>query len=116
MFAAAGLLVLQLLQLLQLLLFSATPALAGAFTFGIAGRTTPTPQPIDDCPGYTAKNVAHSDHGLTADLALAGQACNTYGTDLDNLKLVVEYQSGKSLLLDIDCIHKATKPMINEIP
>jgi alpha-glucosidase len=50
--------------------------------------------PIEDCPGYEASNVKTSGSGLTADLKLAGDACNTYGTDLDDLKLLVEYQTG----------------------
>lgn len=49
---------------------------------------------IDDCPGYTASNVVESDGKLTADLSLAGTACNIYGTDLKDLKLLVEYQTG----------------------
>lgn len=47
-----------------------------------------------DCPGYSASNVQVSDTGLTADLSLAGTACNIYGTDLVNLTLTVEYQTG----------------------
>ena len=49
---------------------------------------------IDSCPGYTASNVVQSGSGFTADLALAGPACNTYGTDLQNLTLKVDYQTG----------------------
>ena len=47
------------------------------------------------CPGYKASNV-QSKRGavVSADLHLAGAPCNVYGTDLDNLKLLVEYQSG----------------------
>ncbi len=46
------------------------------------------------CPGYAASNVKQSGTTLTADLTLAGPACNTYGTDLKDLKLLVEYQTG----------------------
>jgi hypothetical protein len=46
------------------------------------------------CPGYAASNVRLTTNGLTADLHLAGTACNIYGTDLPNLTLTVEYQSG----------------------
>lgn len=49
------------------------------------------------CPGYTASNVQQSGTGLTADLTLAGDACNVYGLDLPNLTLTVEYQSGQSI-------------------
>jgi len=51
--------------------------------------------PIENCPGYRASNVAQTDAGLTADLSLAGAPCNTYGTDLTDLKLEVQYQTGK---------------------
>lgn len=53
---------------------------------------------IGDCPGYTASNVVESDGKLTADLSLAGTACNIYGTDLTDLKLLVEYQTGSKLI------------------
>jgi alpha-glucosidase len=46
------------------------------------------------CPGYTASNITTTDIGLTAQLTLAGQACNTYGIDLEKLTLLVEYQTG----------------------
>lgn len=49
---------------------------------------------VEDCPGYTATNVVETATGLTADLSLAGEACNAYGYDLGSLKLLVEYQTG----------------------
>lgn len=49
---------------------------------------------VDSCPGYSAKNVKQSSHGFVADLTLAGEACNIYGTDLKDLKLEVTYDSG----------------------
>jgi alpha-glucosidase len=49
---------------------------------------------IDSCPGYKATNVKQLGQRLTADLNLAGEACNTYGKDLPNLKLLVEAQTG----------------------
>lgn len=51
---------------------------------------------VDSCPGYTASNVVDSGTSLTADLSLAGAPCNAYGADLTDLKLSVEYQTGKS--------------------
>jgi alpha-glucosidase len=51
---------------------------------------------LESCPGYTASNVATTSNGLTADLKLAGTACNTYGQDLDNLKLSVLYETCKN--------------------
>ena len=49
-----------------------------------------------ECPGYTALNIKEQDFSLTADLVLAGDPCNSYGLDLPNLKLLVEYQTGPS--------------------
>lgn len=49
---------------------------------------------ISSCPGYKANNVKTSSSGLTADLTLAGAACNVYGTDITDLTLTVEYQTG----------------------
>lgn len=51
---------------------------------------------LDQCPGYTASNVHVTATGVTADLTLAGAACNVYGTDLPNLILQVTYQTGES--------------------
>ncbi|KAI3341136.1 glycosyl hydrolases family 31-domain-containing protein [Ustulina deusta] len=56
---------------------------------------------IDNCPGYTASNIVESDGKLTADLSLAGAACNIYGTDLTDLKLLVEYQTDSRLHVKI---------------
>ena len=53
-----------------------------------------TAQNLESCPGYRASNVVSTGSTLTADLALNGPACNVYGTDLTDLKLVVEYQTG----------------------
>lgn len=46
------------------------------------------------CPGYSASNVQTTSSGLTADLSLAGPACNSYGNDIESLKLSVNYDSG----------------------
>lgn len=48
----------------------------------------------EQCPGYKAVNAHGNGDSFTADLTLAGKPCNTYGTDLKDLRLVVEYQSG----------------------
>ncbi len=50
-------------------------------------------QSADDCPGYTASNVQYGTGEVTADLKLAGEPCNAYGTDLRDLRLLVEYQT-----------------------
>jgi alpha-glucosidase len=49
---------------------------------------------LASCPGYSANNVKNDGSTVTADLTLAGTACNAYGKDLANLKLLVEYQTG----------------------
>jgi len=53
-----------------------------------------TERPLSECPGYKASNVKTNAHGLTADLKLAGAPCNTYGTDLEKLRLEVTYETG----------------------
>ncbi|KAG9719367.1 hypothetical protein KCU73_g14822, partial [Aureobasidium melanogenum] len=50
--------------------------------------------PIENCPGYKATNVQQTSQGLTADLTLAGPACNTYGQDIENLKLEITQETG----------------------
>lgn len=72
-----------------LVLGSAIPALAGQ----LAERQS---SPLSNCPGYRASNVQNLGSRVTADLSLAGTACNVYGDDLTNLKLEVEYQTGMS--------------------
>ena len=51
---------------------------------------------LEDCPGYLAANVQQTADSLTADLSLAGTACNVYGADIKDLKLLVEYQGGEA--------------------
>ncbi len=65
-----------------------TVALFGLLASGLAVAQTA-------CPGYRASNVQQTANGLSATLNLAGPACNIYGTDLRNLTLTVEYQSGE---------------------
>lgn len=48
----------------------------------------------DACPGYRASNVTETGSRLTAELTLAGEACNAYGTDLKHLTLEVTYETG----------------------
>jgi alpha-glucosidase len=50
---------------------------------------------LSECPGYKASRVKTSATGLTADLKLAGTPCNTYGTDLEKLRLEVTYEDGE---------------------
>ena len=54
--------------------------------------------PIETCPGYTASNVKQTSNSLTADLSLAGEACNVFGEGIHDLKLLVEYQTGEFMI------------------
>jgi hypothetical protein len=63
-------------------------SLAGAVAV-LSSRTVP------QCPGYKVTAVAHAHNSITATLQLAGAACNVYGTDIDSLQLLVEYQTGQ---------------------
>ncbi|EHK97248.1 putative alpha/beta-glucosidase agdC [Glarea lozoyensis 74030] len=56
----------------------------------------------DSCPGYSASGVVQTATGLTADLTLAGAACNVYGNDIQNLKLTVNYDSDSRLHVKIE--------------
>ncbi|KAA8651458.1 putative alpha-glucosidase [Aspergillus tanneri] len=56
-----------------------------------------SPDHRPQCPGYKASNVHEKDNSLTADLTLAGNPCNVYGSDLKDLKLLVEYQTDERL-------------------
>lgn len=57
------------------------------------------------CPGYAASNVVKTDSSLTADLTLAGAACNVYSDDIKDLKLVVEYQTSECLMIKVHTSH-----------
>ncbi|PGH30431.1 alpha-glucosidase [[Emmonsia] crescens] len=80
------------MKLLSLLL----PSLVSA-----ACRPPKGPLPIDKCPGYKASNVHELENIIVADLQLAGQPCNTYGQDLKNLRLRVEYETDSRLHVKI---------------
>jgi len=43
--------------------------------------------------GYDLTSVETSEHGLIANLVLAGKACHAYGTDHDNLIVEVTYET-----------------------
>lgn len=43
--------------------------------------------------GYTLNALEHTKTGLTAQLSLAGPACNAFGTDIANLTLEVTYET-----------------------
>ncbi|KAI1649132.1 glycoside hydrolase family 31 protein [Daldinia loculata] len=67
----------------------------------LARRDYPTDDPLTSCPGYTASNVVSTASGLTADLKLAGEPCNVYGTDLKDLTLEVSYDTETRLHVKI---------------
>jgi alpha-glucosidase len=69
-------------------------ALFGAAALASSDLVTRQAGELDACPGYAASNVVDEGGRVTADLALAGTACNVYGDDLTDLKLEVEYQTG----------------------
>jgi hypothetical protein len=56
----------------------------------------PLSDPLASCPGYKASNIKTTSSSLTADLSLAGRACNVYGTDLTDLTLSVVYETGQN--------------------
>lgn len=56
-------------------------------SLGAAAQNLQNLQNLESCPGYRVSNVVSSRSTLTADLTLAGPACNVYGTDLTDLKV-----------------------------
>jgi hypothetical protein len=58
------------------------------------GKKYPDYSLIESCPGYRASNFKQTPSGLTADMALAGKACDVYGKDFDSLTLEVTYETG----------------------
>ncbi|KAB2108598.1 putative alpha/beta-glucosidase [Alternaria gaisen] len=77
-----------------LALGTAVPALAGS----LVQRQSSS---LEGCPGYTASNLKDDGSRVTADLSLAGAACNVYGEDMTDLKLEVEYQTADRLHVKI---------------
>jgi hypothetical protein len=53
------------------------------------------PRLAAQCPGYRATNIVQGDSYLTADLLLIGN-CSSHSKDIENLRLLVEYQTGKT--------------------
>ncbi|PQE19191.1 glycosyl hydrolase family 31 protein [Rutstroemia sp. NJR-2017a BBW] len=74
-----------------------TAGVASAANIGYLPRATNVSTnatlPLSKCPGYKASNIKTTGSTLTADLSLAGTACNTYGTDLTKLTLEVVYET-----------------------
>jgi len=79
-------------------LLAGSALVAAASARAIAPRQTNDTSPA--CPGYSASNVQQSGTGLSADLSLAGSPCNSYGRDIENLRLTVSYDTG--MLLEVN--------------
>lgn len=47
----------------------------------------------DTATGYTVRSTKETEHGMTAELELAGAEVNAFGKDIKNLVLEVEYQT-----------------------
>ena len=47
----------------------------------------------DHMIGYSLTSLKNTEYGLTADLSLAGEACNAFGLDISNLTIEVTYES-----------------------
>jgi len=69
--------------------------LTGSALVAAASALAIAPRQNNDtsCPGYSASNVEKSGTGLSADLSLAGSPCNSYGKDIENLRLTVSYDT-----------------------
>ena len=64
-------------------------AILGRVAFG----TVTNPSTLDACPGYKVEHVSTSGSSISADLVLAGSACNVFGADVSKLKLDVTYET-----------------------
>ena len=75
---------------------------SSAFVAAVSARAIATRQSNDTCvsSGYSASNVQQSGTGLSADLSLAGPACNSYGKDIESLRLTASYDT--STLLEVN--------------
>ncbi|EPT05586.1 hypothetical protein FOMPIDRAFT_1034256 [Fomitopsis schrenkii] len=56
---------------------------------------------VSSCPGYTLNSLSETKTGLTAQLTLAGDACNAFGTDIVDLTLQVTYDTNERLHVNI---------------
>ncbi|KAJ3486564.1 hypothetical protein NLI96_g4155 [Meripilus lineatus] len=62
----------------------------------IALGTVTDPTKLDACPGYKVTHAKSTASSLSADLILAGGACNVFGKDVSQLKLDVTYETNPS--------------------
>lgn len=70
------------------------PSIFFPFLFLTAATLAQLQPPASQCPGYRATNVLQGDSYLIADLSPIGN-CNSHSKDITNLRLLVEYQTGK---------------------
>lgn len=56
---------------------------------------------VSTCPGYTVRSTKETEHGMTAELELAGNEVNAFGKDIRELVLEVEYQTEHRLHVHI---------------
>ena len=61
---------------------------------GVTRTEWVSPSILDRCPGYNVTNVKSMGPKLSADLVLAGAACNVFGSDARQLKLEVTCETG----------------------
>ena len=64
--------------------------LASSIAFGATGAVD-----LDACPGYKATHVVTNGPTLSAELTLAGKACNVYGPDVKKLSMEVTYETSE---------------------
>ncbi|XWW93301.1 hypothetical protein V2A60_001233 [Cordyceps javanica] len=88
------------MRLWEIFLLAGLGSAAGA-AGGVLSRADINNGKLDKCPGYKASNVQTTDSGLTAELSLAGTACNVYGDDLKDLRLEVTYETDNRLHVKI---------------
>ncbi|OQO11763.1 hypothetical protein B0A48_03490 [Cryoendolithus antarcticus] len=68
-------------------------------------KNTTAVQAQDVCPGYKASGVQRTAYGFSASLTLAGNPCNVYGTDIEELTLTVDVQTAHRLNVNIKPAH-----------
>ncbi|KAF7333723.1 Glycoside hydrolase family 31 protein [Mycena venus] len=56
---------------------------------------------VSTCPGYSLHSLSETDAGLTAQLSLAGPACNAFGIDITDLTIEVKYETETRLHVNI---------------
>ncbi|KAF4566163.1 hypothetical protein EYR36_011578 [Pleurotus pulmonarius] len=56
---------------------------------------------VTKCPGYNLHQLKQSEFGFTAQLSLAGPACNAFGRDIVNLTIQVAHESQTRLHVNI---------------